>query len=109
MKNRLKKEKDLEDNLERCLVLPGEEKKFWLARIKTLPDSILENVLKSVSAKNKIVDSYIAAAIKKNKKHDYVAELKATVVDIQQKAFDLESKSEAQASEEDLEKQIQNL
>lgn len=109
MKDRSQKENELKDELNRCLLLKSEDKKFWLDHITLLPDKSLENVLKAIKKKNSIVDEYIDAAFADDPEHNYLAELKSKIKKIKEKAFEMDESKEKESAEEILRKKLENL
>ena len=95
----------LKTELERSVLLEPEDKKFWLENLDTLPQISVQNVLKALQPKNQLVDSYVDAALSQDKGQQYLKDLQNQIKKIQQDAFKVEEKSEAQAeqtSEEEL-------
>ena len=107
--DRKKKEKLLKEAINRSILVDDEEKVFWLENVSTLPDPILDNVLKAFSSNNEITDEYINTAIKDNPDKDYFAEIKNKVMQIKKAAIEMDEEESKAKLDEDLEKQIKNL
>lgn len=108
MNERKKHEQKLREEMERCMLLSAEDKKFWLDHVDSLPDHVLENVLQAVQEKNSKIDEYMAAALVEDKDHKYLSELKAKIKKIKDKAFAIAEKGEKESAEEIL-KRLEKL
>ena len=109
MSERKKHEQKLREEMESCMLLSEEDKKFWLDHAPVLPDVVLDNVIKIVKEKNNKVDEYVDAALEEDKDHLYLAELKAKIKKIKSETFELEEKGAKGALEEKLKKQLEEL
>lgn len=109
MSNRKQKERLLKEEIERCILLPPEEKNFWLESAETLPDPMLDEVIRVVQEKNVVVDQYVEAALAEDKDRKYLSELKAKIKKMKAEAFEIEEKNEGENVEEILEQQLDDL
>lgn len=109
MADRDKKEKLLNEEMTRCILLPEDEKTFWIENIALLPYPMLEEVLRVVQEKNATVDRYIEAVLAEDKDQKYLSELKAKIKKMKAEAFEIEEKSEEKEIEETLEQQLEDL
>ena len=109
MSQREKKEQLLRDEMERCILLPPDEKKFWIENAAILPNAMLDEVFRIVQEKNETVDRYIEAALAEDKDRKYLSELKAKIKKMKTEAFAMEEKSEEESVEEILEQQLEDL
>ena len=109
MKGRKTKEKKLLKALKKCWYLPEKEKKFWLENVSTLPDQTLENVLKEIEEKNKMMNQSIEAAIEENPDNTYLKKIKSKINQIKKKAFEKEEGASKETLEEELEDQLGKL
>lgn len=107
--DRKNKERVLLEAIKMSILMSDEEKSFWTGNIPTLPDSILDEVLKAVNGSNKTVESYITAAIESDPDINYLAEIKTKVNKARKKAVAIDEEESKKDLDEDLEKQIQNL
>lgn len=102
-------EQQLHDELFRCILLTEEDKTFWSENASSLPQVVLDNVLRIVQEKNKTVDEYVAAALAEDKDHRYLAELKAKIQQIKKKVFELEEGEKKEDLEKMLEEQLKDV
>jgi len=109
MKDRKTAIESLRTELARCILLEEEEKKFWIDHASSLPSIVLENVCKIISDKNKIMDVFLMEALQNDPDHIYLSNLKAKILEIKKKAFEIEQASSEQTAEEILKKQLENL
>ena len=108
-KSRKKLEKNLRESLVRCLLLPEEEKKFWLGQVAVMPDSLLLNVFDAVETKNLIMDCYTKEALKKDPDHKFLAALDEKIKQIKKGALMLEERAEIIDMDADLKKKLKNI
>ena len=106
---RTQKEKILLKEVALCLLMPAEEKRFWIDSAPLLPDQALDNAIRLISVKNRVVDKYTRAALAQDKDHIYLAELKAKVDKIKRRAFAIDEESQKAAIEKKLSEELKNL
>lgn len=102
----------LQDELQKTLLLEDEDRAYWLENLTSLPQPIIENLLTSLLPKNQLVDSYIQIALSQDKNQEHLKALKSQVRQIKQQAYNIEEKSQTptqQKSEEDLLKQLDKI
>lgn len=109
MKNRKQKEQQLRDELSRSMLISDEDRMFWNDQLSTLPDALLEIVLREISESNGQVDAYVEAALEEDKDHKYLSELKEKIKQMKEKAFAMEEGVEKESAEETLEQQLEDL
>lgn len=109
MKDRTKIEEKLRKELERNILLPEEEKSFWLSKTSSLPEEILLNVLKSIESKNKITDEYTLEALRKDPDKKILNEFKSQISKIKRDAVIIEERTEKSGMEDDFDQILQDI
>lgn len=95
--------------MSRCILLPEEDKKFWIDHAASLPNALLDTVIKILEQMNKQVDEYLEAALADDPNHKFLSELKEKIKRIKEKAFSMEEGEEKEDAEDILKKQLENL
>jgi hypothetical protein len=98
---------ELRTELEKCVILPREEKEYWLSMLEKLPLQSIRNVLKIVKEKNEIVEKGLQAAADTEQKS--LAELKSMIKKVKEGAFELEHKAEGKSAEEELDTMLKQV
>lgn len=109
MEDRAKKEDVLRGEIARSILMKEEDKMFWLEQANTLPAALLDKVVEALKEHNSRVDEYLDAALKEDKDHKYLAELKDKIMKIKAAAFAMDEKGEKSGAEENLKKELENL
>jgi hypothetical protein len=109
MSEREQKEQELCTAIDECILLSDEDKQFWIKHASVLPNTVLDEVIKRVSAKNNAVKEYLGAALEDDPDHKYLSELKEKIRKIKEKAYSIEEGSEKGNPEETMEQQLKNL
>lgn len=99
----------LRSEIARCILMEVEDKDFWLEQADTLPAALLDRVIDAVREQNSKVDAYLDAALKDDKDHRYLAELKEKIKKAKAAAFAMDEKGEKAGAEEMLKKELGNL
>lgn len=94
------REKNLEAEIQKTLLMEEEEKKYWLDQIKILPDVLLDQVFNSIHKRDQIVDYYIQAGLSQDKDRKYLSELKGTIQTIKTTALKMEEESQGTNAED---------
>ena len=63
-----KTENEFRKQIRRCLLLNDAEKKFWLESAETLPPNLLAEMTDFFKSKNRLMESYVSAALKNDPK-----------------------------------------
>lgn len=95
--------------MSRCILLPEEDKKFWIDHAAALPSVLLDKVITVVESRNEQVDKYLEAALEDDSDHKYLSELKEKIKRMKEKAFSMEEGEEKEGAEDTLKKQLENL
>ena len=95
--------------LNRNLLLPETEKKFWRENIETMPDVLLKSLYQKIKASNKTTDKYLKIALKEDQAGNYLKELKAKIKAIKKQATALEESSQKESAEDYLSKAMEKL
>ncbi len=106
---RTQKEKLLREEIIRCLLLPQQEKEFWLGKIEHLPDVNVDRILSQFQSKNQGVDQFLNTALAQDADHRYLSELKNLLVKLKKDGFRIEENQQNQDPESFLEKNLTNL
>lgn len=93
--SREQKEKLLRSEISMSFLLSKTKKGFWLSKITTLPEKVLDRILETVKEKNRLVNGYINIALQHDSDHLVLIELES--------AINL-SKKDAAALDENVEK-----
>jgi len=71
-----KKEAVFKDEIRRCILMPAEERDFWIGKADSLPEIVLDDLTKRLAADNKLTDGYIAKALEADQGHECLTALK---------------------------------
>ncbi len=91
--------RDLGKEISRSILLTEKEKTFWLARLPSLPRTLMGIVLKMIRGRNKIVDRYIETALAGKDGRNAMADLKIRIVAIKRHAWEMEEAAEIKKNE----------
>ncbi len=109
MNKREQKEQSLRAAVDDCILLSADDKDFWITHASILPNAVLDEVIKRITAKNTAVKNYLDAALANDPDHKYLQTLKEKIKRIKEKAYEIEENSEKANVEETIEEQLKNL
>ena len=99
----------LQQELERSLLLEEEDRAYWLENLAALPIQVVENLLKTLTPKNQLVNTYINAALAQDKDQEHLKELKAKVKRIIQQAYQVEETADTKSEQKNEADLLQQL
>ena len=102
----------LRQELERSILVEANDREYWLANVDTVPMPIVRNLLKILTPKNALVDSYLETALAQDKNEEHLKALRSQVATIKKQAFQQEETKVTQKEEhqtEELLEELQNL
>jgi len=109
MKGMEQKKEELKQLLQKCWLLNGEEKTYWISNLESIPETQIDVLIKQLSEFMNQADSYIEAGLADDKENQYFNALKAEIQKIKKNAFGIEEEKSKAGLDEELEKQIQKL
>lgn len=85
---------ELKAELESSLLLDETDREFWLANLADLPITTVQKLLAALQPKNRLVNSYIEAALEKDTNGNHLRDLQNQIKKIKRDAFKIEEKSD---------------
>jgi len=95
--------------LQKNLLLPQEEKDFWIKEIPNLPETVIKLIAEQIQSSNLQIDQFISLALADDTAHEFLNELKSTVQKTAKNINSAKEEEEAKLAEEKIQKQIENL
>ena len=109
MPDRKQKEEILKLLIQKSILLDESDGEYWLSKLPSMPDEILDKVIAAVEKRNALAESYIKQALKDDEKGTTVEEMKELVSSTRNTAVSMEEKYQGGKAEEEIIKQMDGI
>jgi len=109
MPDRKQKEEKLKLLIQKSILLDDSDGEYWMSKLPSMPDEILDKVIAAVEKRNALAESYIKQALRDDKKGSTVEEMKELVNTTRNTAVSIEEKYQKGKAEEEILKQMDGI
>ena len=107
--DRKQKEEKLKLLIAKSILIDEKDAEYWLAKLPTMPDEILDKGTAIIEKTNLLIEKYIKQELKNDQKGSSLEEMRELVNSIRKTAVSLEEKYQGGKADEEILKQIDNI